>query len=146
MAKIDQDERQQTLSRRNSYPYATMIPGIAVADFELKRFSYGWNLYKKVDEASFVSATPIRLQEWTQGYLEVLKDPCFGQDFHPGIARSEIRNVQVNNPARILFSGGDRIDERVVFSDKIDGRLGGLLNSLDRSHSWDHVYVSACHW
>ena len=75
------------------------------------------------------------LQEWTQSHLEVFKGSGFDEYFHSDIARSEIRNVQVNNPARILLSSGDRIDERVVLSDEIDGFLGGLLNSLDRSHS-----------
>ena len=75
------------------------------------------------------------LQEWTQSHLEVFKGSGLDEYFHSDIARSEIRNVQVNNPARILSSSGDRIDERIVLSDKIDSCLRGLLNIFHQSHS-----------
>jgi len=42
-----------------------------------------------------------KLQEWTQSDFQVLKAPGFSEDF--------------------LFSSCDRIDERIVFPNKIDG-------------------------
>jgi len=78
------------------------------------------NLYKKIVDGS----TPVaasKLQEWTQSDFQVLKAPGFSEDFHSNIAGSEARNVQIYYPPKILFSSCDRIDERIVFPNKIDG-------------------------
>ncbi len=50
-----------------------------------------------------VAAT--KLQEWTQSDFEVLKAPGFSEDFHSNIAGSEVRNVQIYYPLRIVLSG-----------------------------------------
>jgi len=72
-----------------------------------------------MDRVFRVAAT--KLQEWTQSDFEVLKAPGFSEDFHSNIAGSEVRNVQIYYPPRILPSSCDRIDERIVFPNKIDG-------------------------
>src|SRR6266480_655301 len=82
-----------------------------------------------------VGIAATKLQEWIQGYFEVLKSPCLCENFHPNIAGSEVRNVQIYYPPRILLPSAGRIDERVVLHCKIDSELGGLLNGLNYSHS-----------
>ena len=74
-------------------------------------------------------------KEGTQCYSEVLKDSCFGENFHSDVAGFEIRDIQVNNPARVLLSSRHRIDERIVFPHKIYGDLSRLFNGLNCSHT-----------
>ena len=56
-----------------------------------------------MDRVFRVAAT--KLQEWTQSDFEVLKASSFSEDFHSNIAGSEVRNVQIYYPLRIVLSG-----------------------------------------
>src|SRR5207244_12771394 len=93
-----------------------------------------------MDRVSRVAAT--KLPEWTQSDFEVLEAPGFSEDFHSNIAGSEVRNVQIYYPPRILLSSCDRVDERIVFPRKINGCLSSLFNSQYPCQSLRSTLVS----